>query len=165
MSAKATEANIRRFDLGGDYLQATDLLVDGTFRTYPLTITEYHPPNTLEKAAGGKIDVPVIAFAGTSKKLCLNKTNQRALHLIAGTNNADQVVGCKVTIQVRMIRFGPDNVLGLRIIPKVGTIMPKNLIVRLGIPALWMGVAKNGKEISHENQAPQTVDGGGEEGD
>lgn len=140
MSKPATAKDFSEFDLGTAYLKCLDLLRDNQFKEYNLTITDYFPPNTLEKAGNqGRIDKPCIGFKETTKKMVLSITNAETLHLICGSNDHTKIIGRKIRIGVRFVKFGRADILGLRILPNEGLRMPLGLKKRLGEKAVWEG--------------------------
>lgn len=85
-------------DLGPEYLYAEDLLIDGEWKEFTLTVKAVHPPGTVKKKEGGTIDKPVVEFEKTAKRLVLCKTNQRLAHMVMGTAKVSEWVGKKMTL-------------------------------------------------------------------
>ena len=157
----ATEANFSRIDAGKEYLKCMDLLVDGEFKTFKLVIAEYFPPNTFVGSDKKVIKEPCISFTTAKKKMILSVTNQEILHLVTGQSNGYKTVGHEIRIEARMVSFGNEPILGLRIMPTPGTLMRKGVKKHLGAPAKWQGPETNnlkqsGKESNGTTETGKT---------
>jgi hypothetical protein len=87
-----------RLELGGEYIFAEDLLVDGEWKQYTLTIAKVYPRGTLKTKEGKVIDRNVLEFDRSAKKLVLNKSNERLCKLVIGSNKASAWIGKQITL-------------------------------------------------------------------
>jgi len=150
------DTNFSRIDAGKDYMKCMDLLIDGEFKTVKLVIAEYFPPNTFVGADKKQIKDPCISFTTAKKRMILNATNQEVLHLVTGQSNGYKTVGHEVRVEARVVPFGGEAILGLRIMPTPGTLMRKGLKKHLGSPAKWQGpetINQGGKEPNGTTEA------------
>lgn len=167
-AVKVDETNVAKFDAGTGYLKSLDFLHKGQFRRYTLTVDAYYEPGKLSSASGKAINNPILGFKQTTKKFIASKTNCSVIHMIVGDDSPESIIGSNLTLEPRVVPFGKDMVLGVRVIPPAGTIMPKGLRDRLGSPAVWQGQAKEGKDVkvegsddaSGENPTPDNQDEG-----
>lgn len=155
------ETHFSRLDAGKEYMKPLDLLVDGEFKTFKLVVAEYFPSNTFTGADKKQIKEPCIGFTTAKKKMILNSTNQEVLHLVTGQSNGYKTVGHEVRVEARVVSFGSEAILGLRIMPTPGTLMRKGLKKHLGAPAKWQGPATDnlkqaGKESNAQTEAGKT---------
>lgn len=112
-------------ELGPGYLHAEDLLADGQWKQYTLTVEKVNPPNTIKSADGKPINKPVIEFAETEKKLVLNGVNQRLMKCALGTGKVTAWVGKKVTLHAALGNwFGQTNVAAVRVRVNEGRARP-----------------------------------------
>ena len=137
--AKANETMLAKFDLGSDFLKSSDMLVNGQFKAFTLTIDEFFPAGSLKGADKKPIKHPVISFKETKKKMVLNNTSQEILHLVSGTADGTKTPGTKVTLEARVVEAFGDICLGLRLMPNQTTMMRKGLRKHLGQKAVWEG--------------------------
>lgn len=109
-------------DLGPEYLHAEDLLQNGEWKQYALTIRSTIAPNTVKSADGKLIDKPILEFSETEKRLVLNKINQRLCKCALGSAKPTEWVGKKITLHAaRGDWFGQKNVAAIRVrIPEEG---------------------------------------------
>lgn len=89
-----------------NYLQATDL----KNRNVTVTIARYDR----EEIGRERRIKPVLYFNGAKKGLVLNKTNARTIANSYGTN-LDKWVGRQITLYPRLVDFGGDEVLAIRV--------------------------------------------------
>jgi hypothetical protein len=126
-------------EFGSGFLYAEDLLVGGKFLTVDLEIEKAIPPGTIQAANKKMVDKWTITFKGKTKMLVLCSTNEKIIHFITGEQAGEKWVGKTIRISPRIIRFGGDDIVALRVMPKEGTKIRKSLIERLGRPAEWKG--------------------------
>jgi len=110
----------------GDFLEAIDL-PDGVL--VQVSIEAVIPPDT-EKDAGGKvIKKAILKFKDKKKRFVLNKTNYRLLKTLFGGDPA-KWIGHTFNIQKRYLdakhAFGQQNEMCVRVIPPIGTPIPKS---------------------------------------
>jgi len=98
-----------------DYLQATDL----RDRQVTLIISHYE----VEEMGGRdrrKQEKPVLYFQKVRKGLVLNRTNTRTIEHVYG-DEMDDWIGKPIVLYPRMVDFGGEEVLGIRVrIPSAG---------------------------------------------
>lgn len=127
----------KKGDYGSAYLYAEDLIHGGRFVTVSLEISEVIPENTIKAANGKLVDKPIIRFKGKNKQLPLCKTNVSVIKFVTGEQMGDGWIGKTIKLQVRVVESFGSKVLGLRVLPPVGAQLPKNVIERLGVEAVF----------------------------
>lgn len=137
--ANANEAMLSKFDAGSDFMKSSDMLVNGQFKAFTLTIDEFFPAGTLKSADKKPIKNPVISFKEAKKRMILNATSQEVLHLVSGTSDGTKTPGTKVIVEARVIDAFGDISLGLRLMPNPSTLIRKGLRKHLGQKAVWQG--------------------------
>jgi len=99
-----------------NYLQASDL----GDRQWTLVISHYEIEEMNSRQTGRKQEKPVLFFRGVKKGLVLNKTNTKTIEHVYG-DELDDWIGRSVTLYPRMVDFGGEEVLGIRVrIPTQG---------------------------------------------
>lgn len=112
-------------DLGPGYLHAEDLLNDGEWKRYTLTIKKVHPANAIKQADGKPITKPVIEFDGTDKRLVLGATNGRLAKCALGTAKVSDWAGRKITLYAAKGNwFGQKDVAAIRVAVPAGRSRP-----------------------------------------
>ena len=116
------------------FLHAEDLLRDGEWKQYTLTIAEVIPPGF--KYDNGQVcDQYILKFAeGTGKMLSLSaKCNRRIMPYATGTAEPEKWVGKKITdYAARGTWFKEDNLADVRIRPQPGA-RPKLSVKDVGV--------------------------------
>lgn len=116
----------------GNFLEAADLPEGAVVNA---VIEAIVAPDTEKDAAGKPIRKALVQFKGKSKRLVLNKTNYRVLKLLFGVDS-QKWIGKEVQLQRRYLdaaqAFGQPNELTIRILPPVGTPLPKSVRVFMG---------------------------------
>lgn len=136
---KVNETFFSKFDLGSEYLKSSDLLIDGVFKAFSLTIDEFFPSGSLVGGDKKRIDKPVISFKEAKKRMILNSTSQQVLHLVSGTADGTKTPGTKVMIEAREVEAFGERCLGLRLMPAAKMVIPRGLKKRLGNKPVWEG--------------------------
>lgn len=112
-------------DLGPGYLHAEELLVDGEWKRFALTIKTVHEKNTIKSADGTLIDKYVLEFAETAKRLVLGTTNVRLATCAVGTSKAAKWPGKKLSIYAAQGDwFGQKDVAAIRVAVPAGRARP-----------------------------------------
>ena len=105
-----------KLNFGAEFLRAEDLLHQGKWGEFTLTIKAAHDPNTVRAADKTMIDKPVIDFEKTDKRLVLGVTNQRLIKCATGAETTDDLIGKRITLfAVIGDWFGEKNVTAIRI--------------------------------------------------
>ena len=108
-------------DAGPLYLKAEDMLRDGEWQEYTLTISEVIPANTVRSADNTLIEHPIICFKGAEKRFICGKTNRRLVVFACGSAKEEQWVGHKISLRAcKGNWFGEKNVAALRVVPPQG---------------------------------------------
>jgi hypothetical protein len=118
----------------GRFLHAEDLLRDGEWKQYTLTIAEVIPPG-FKYANGQTCEQYILKFAeGSGKMFSLSaKCNRRIMPYATGTSDPDNWVGKKITVYAaRGTWFKEDNLAAVRIRPQPGA-KPKLNIKDVGV--------------------------------
>ena len=103
-------------DLGVGFLHAEDMLVEGVWKQFTLTITEVIPRNTIRGGDDKIIEKEVVVFKETDKRLILGKTNARLMKFATGSGKPAEWVGKKITLYPSMGDwFGQKNVAAIRV--------------------------------------------------
>jgi hypothetical protein len=154
------EGFFSKFDLGADYLRGTDMLVEGVFKSFTLTIDEFFPRGSQKSEDGKLIQNHVISFKEAKKRMILNKTNEEMLHLISGTSDGTKTPGIKVRIEARAVEAFGDTCVGIRLMPFEGMLLRKGLKKRLGSKVVWEGqkLKNEGERSSKETEPEPSAD-------
>ena len=106
----------KKQDFCDGFMRAEDLIRDGVWAEWTLTIKAVHAPDTIKSPDGKSIDKPVIDFEETGKRFVLGRVNQRLLIYQIGTTKPADWVGSQVTIYPATGDwFGQKNVTTKRI--------------------------------------------------
>lgn len=106
----------------GDFLDGTDLPERALVK---VTIEAIADPDSEKDSQNKAIDKAILRFKGHAKRLILNRTNYKVLKAMFGMDAA-KWVGKEIHLQRRYLNaFGNPNELCIRIIPPVGTPIPK----------------------------------------
>ena len=112
-------------DLGPDYLHAEDLLVDGEWKRFALTVKAVHDKNTIKSGDGKLIDKYILEFQETAKRLVMGSTNVRLATCAVGTSKVSKWVGRKLSIYAAQGNwFGQKDVAAIRIAVPAGRARP-----------------------------------------
>lgn len=136
---KVNEKFFSKFDMGSEYLKSSDMLVDGTFKSVPLTVAEFFPRGSLSGADKKRIDKPVIGFKETKKRMILGSTSEEMLHMLSGTSDGTKTPGTRVTVEARVVDAFGEACLGLRLMPTANMVIRRGLKKRLGTKPVWEG--------------------------
>lgn len=116
----------------GNFLEAADIPEGAEAK---VEIAAVVPPDSEKDKAGKVIKKAIVQFHGRNKRLVLGKTNYRVLKMLFGAQ-PEQWVGKEVVLQRRYLDaahgFGVHNEMCLRILPPIGTPIPKNVRDYLG---------------------------------
>lgn len=136
-------------DAGPEYLKAEDLIRDGKWCEYTLTIESVTPANTVKAADGKWIEHPIVSFRKAQKKFICGKTNRRLVIYAAGDSDESKWVGHEITLRAcKGDWFGHKNIAALRVAPPQGD-GPRPHIAKKDY-----GVSLTGQKVGSEAIAP-----------
>lgn len=126
-----------KHEYGSRFLYAEDLLHGGEYKTVTVTISKVYEPGTLTAANGKKVDKAVIEFDGRQKMLVLCNSNRLMIVTATGEQFGSSWVGKQITLQPRIVNAFGEEVLAIRVIPSVGTVIRKRQKEMLGRKAIF----------------------------
>lgn len=83
-----------------EYLKAEDLIKDGKWCEFTLTIKQVHEAGSMKNESGDLIQKPVIEFEAAKKMFVCGKTNERIAIYATGESDCSKWGGKQITIGV-----------------------------------------------------------------